>query len=59
MPEPNPWPCGGQGQRPCPPQPAVATSYTLAEVHAYGQACYQKGRTDERMVSHPADDGPK
>ena len=46
MPPPNLFPCGGVGQKPCPPQPAVNAGYTLEEVHAYGDACYAKGEAD-------------
>jgi hypothetical protein len=52
MPAPNPFPCGGIGQKPCPPEPAVILlgekfAYTKTEMHAYGDACYLKGRQDE------------
>jgi hypothetical protein len=54
MSSPNPFPCGGAGQRPCPPTNALSTAtpkgfYTVEDMHAYGEECYKKG----------LDDGPK
>ena len=54
MSSPNPFPCGGVGQRPCPPTNAAAiqdipTAHrdaVLALLHEYGQACYEKGQKD-------------
>lgn len=51
MPAPNPFGCGGPHQPVCPPDPAVTISpklYSLEEMKAYGQACYEKGQVDER-----------
>ena len=48
MSQPNPFPCGGPNMPACPPVPAAGTAYTLDEMKAYGQACYDKGRSDER-----------
>ena len=62
MSSPDPFPCGGRGQKPCPPQPAAVTTepvqYTLTDMHEYGQLCYTKGRVDELMVPHPGDIDP-
>jgi hypothetical protein len=53
---PQPFPCGGEGQMPCPPQPASAQAmstaggsylYTYDEMWTYGKACYDKGRADQ------------
>ena len=48
MPPPVTGPCGGPNQPACPPVPAAGTTYTLDEMKAHGQACYDKGRADER-----------
>jgi hypothetical protein len=60
---PQPFPCGGEGQQPCPPQPAIAYSpdpkatpadrpdelaYSYNEMLAHGQASYEKGLRDGR-----------
>ena len=54
MSSPDPFPCGGKGQRPCPPTPAaVATEpvqYTLADMQLYGEQCYQKGWGDADLA---------
>ena len=49
MPPPNPFPCGGKDQQPCPPQPASvelfgpqALNWTHAEVLAYGKQCWDQ-----------------
>ncbi len=51
---PNPFPCGGVGQRPCPPTSAVAVNgeelYTAKQIHQYGADCYQKGLKDQREL---------
>ena len=63
MPQPMPFPCGKEHQPACPPQPAAVTDepvvYTISEMQEHGWNCYQKGRADERMMPHPADDGAK
>jgi hypothetical protein len=54
MSSPNPFPCGGVGQRPCPPTNAAAiqnlptahASAVLALLNEYGQQCYEKGLAD-------------
>lgn len=60
MSAPNPFPCGGRGQRPCPPTPAAVTNdplqYTLADMHAYGEECFQKGMRDRIEPSVPQKD---
>jgi hypothetical protein len=50
---PQPFPCGGEGQMPCPPQPADEASqlgtglaYSEDEMWAYGKRCYDKGVAD-------------
>jgi hypothetical protein len=56
MSAPNPFPCGGAGQRPCPPTPATAGQFTPEEVNAYGEQCYQKGLRDAIRPSEPQKD---
>lgn len=52
MPEPHPWPCGGQNQPACPPVPAIVIDgvsyFTVAQVQAHGAANYQKGIKDQK-----------
>ena len=61
MPRPNPFPCGGQGQPACPPEPAAVTNepalYTLSDMQAHGFNCYQKGKLDA-LLTHHAGDNP-
>ena len=62
MPQPMPFGCGKEHQPACPPQPASRVGlalYTISEMQEHGWNCYQKGRADERMMPHPADDGAK
>ena len=51
--------CGGRDQPPCKPVPTAVVNevphWTEEQVDAYGHECYQRGRVDERMVPHPAD----
>lgn len=58
----NPFPCGGNNEPACPPQPAAVihepAQYTLTDMKAHGSACYLKGKMDERMTPHAGDDGP-
>jgi hypothetical protein len=47
----NPFPCGGQGQQPCPPQPTTAADwktpfYTHEDLLRHGKAAYEKGKAD-------------
>lgn len=63
MPRPDPFPCGGQGQPACPPQPAVTSdppSYTLDDMKAHGWVCYRKGIADalSRPISTTSPTGP-
>jgi hypothetical protein len=60
---PQPFPCGGEGQQPCPPQPAIRTDetgmveyppYTHRDMLAHGHASYEKGRKDARKAE-PSD----
>jgi hypothetical protein len=42
------WPCGGVGQKPCPPEngvtsPEGAKLWTEEQVHQYGENCFQAG----------------
>jgi len=51
MSSPNPFPCGGAGQRPCPPTNALSTStpkgfYATEDMNAYGEECYKKALAD-------------
>jgi hypothetical protein len=55
----NPLPCGHRGERDCPPVGAVVTAegveaYTAAQMHEYGEACYQKGRADRATEFYEA-----
>ena len=49
---PIPFPCGGQGEKPCPPEEAIAglAPQHVANVHAYGQQCFDAGRAHERNL---------
>lgn len=51
MPQPPIFPCGGTNQPPCPPQPATGTLFSVAEMQAHGQACYERGLRDARKSS--------
>ena len=57
---PVPYPCGGNGQRPCPPKSAV-TPETEAAVHAYGDAVWNAAIAwfTAQQAHDPALDGPE
>jgi hypothetical protein len=59
MPEPNPFPCGGPGQRACPPVPAAVVNgedlWTAKQIHQYGADCYQMGIADQKALAQIID----
>ena len=52
-----PFPCGGPGQPACPPVECIAgiNPQHVANIHAYGQECFDAGRAHERSLPTAAD----
>src|SRR5215469_6057489 len=48
MPQPHPFPCGGEGQQPCPPQPADPIQLNHGDVFTVGGQSFVIGDIDEQ-----------
>ena len=48
MPQPHPFPCGGEGQDPCPPQPTDPIQLNVGDVFTVGGQSFVIGDLDEQ-----------